>query len=139
MAALTGDRNTRCKWIAFVQAYKVKASAKIFAGSIVSIEAATGFARAGTDAANERVAGIASALADNTSGADAAIKVLVEKGVFKLGTSGGSALVQADVEASAFLLDDQTVVKTGGTANARVAGTVLEIESATEVWVRVGI
>jgi hypothetical protein len=144
MAALTKDRMTPSKELGTRQSYPVRAGAKIYLGALVSIDA-NGYARPAGDVASEICVGISAGQAggdeastvDNTGGADGAKFVNVDQGVFDFATSGGSALVQADVGRSCEVLDDQTVVKAAGVANHVKAGEVREILSATSVRVAI--
>lgn len=136
MAALTADRITKSKGLVKRQAYPVAAGAKIFAGSMVCINT-SGYAVPAADTANfSPVRGIATAQADNTSGANGAIDVVVEYGCsFLLACTG--AITQADLGAIAMVADDQTVSDAAAMTNDIRAGRIAEIVSASAVWVYV--
>lgn len=139
MAAATGDRNTLFKLIRDTQAYPVKAAVRIFAGTLVGIDA-TGHAIPGADAAGMKIVGVAAERKDNLTGANAALKVQVYKCVAKFANGvAGDAVAQAHVGLNAEVLDDQTVANTAGAAvNNIVAGVIREVE-ADGVWIEVGL
>lgn len=132
MAALTADRNTAAKTTGRRIALKVKAATKIFAGSLVAVEAATGFAVPAGDTVGHQVMGRACGQADNSAGANGAIEVLVEKGVFKW-VNGAAPAVQATIGDDIMVQDDQTVRITS--TNSIVAGKCDSIDPDGGVWV----
>jgi hypothetical protein len=134
MAALTADTQRRRKGQITEQVYPVAANAVIHYGALVAVDA-NGYLVPAADTAGLDVVGIADEAANNTGGANGALEVRVYRGSALVATSGASALVQADVGADAFVLDDNTVVKAAGTTNSVTAGEVLERVSATSVWV----
>lgn len=131
MAALTADRNTPYRDGSLVT-HKVAAGAKIFAGSMVSLDG--GYAKAMVKEADKAFSGRAEEFVDNTGGAAGAKTILVRRGVaFKWANAAGAgAVAQANVGAKAYATDDQTVTKTE--AGATVVGEILEVES-DGVWV----
>tara|TARA_R110000868_G_scaffold268096_4_gene527341 strand:- start:277 stop:690 length:414 start_codon:yes stop_codon:yes gene_type:complete len=137
MAALTKDRNTHHKFKQRKIYLDVAATTTIYNGSLVAVNAA-GYAVPASDASGLIVQGRAEEQVVN-SGSAGDKSIEVSTGVFKLATSGGSAAVQADVGDNVFVLDDQTVVKTGGTTNTIVAGVMEELADDGDVWVRVNL
>ncbi|MDE2667547.1 MAG: hypothetical protein OXI69_15510 [Acidobacteriota bacterium] len=131
MAALKADRNTPYRDGSLVT-YKVAAGAKIFAGSMVSLDG--GYAKAMVKEADKALAGRAEEFVDNTGGSAGDKMVLVRRGVaFKWANAAAAgAIKQADVGAKAYAVDDQTVTKTA--AGATSVGEVLEVDS-DGVWV----
>src|SRR4051812_31055256 len=94
--------------IADRRTYPVKAGVKIYKGAIVVLQA--GYARPATGAAGLTTVGIAKATADNTNGSNGTINVDVEQGTFAVKCGSASdALTQANVGATVYLIDDQTV------------------------------
>jgi hypothetical protein len=133
MAALTADRNTPLKNAELI-AVPVAAATKIFAGSLV-VANASGLAVPGAVATTLTALGRAEALADNSAGAASAITVLVRrKQAFKWLNHGADLVVQADLGKTCYVVDDQTVAKTNGTASRSAAGKVVGVES-DGVWV----
>ncbi len=113
----------------------VAANVKIYAGALVALTAA-GLATPGAVATTLKGVGRAKDLADNTGGAAGAIKVEVEKGVFRFNNSAaGDAITAADIGGSAYIVDDETVAKTSGTNTRSIAGTIFDVD-AQGVWVR---
>jgi predicted RecA/RadA family phage recombinase len=127
--ALTKDRNTVRKAGEFA-AYPVGTGAKIFAGSMVMLNAA-GYAVPAADTAGCKFLGIARQFIDNTGGANGDLKVEVwRKGCFEM-TCAGMAVT--DVGTVVYASDDQTVTKTAG--NGVNCGRISEFVSATSVYV----
>lgn len=90
-----------------VQAFLVKASTHIYAGGLVALDS-TGYAIAATSTDGLIILGVAKEEADNSSGANGAIKVKVyRKGLFKFAKSG--TFTQANVGDPAAVYDDNTV------------------------------
>lgn len=91
------------------------------------------------DTAGLTVVGRAPRRMVNSAGAAAKISppARAEAGIFRFNTTGGSAIVAADVGKNCFVLNSTTVVKTGGTVNAIVAGVVDSIDPDGGIWVKV--
>lgn len=133
MAALTTDRNTLRRPGDEIEP-PVGAGAKLFAGALVAINA-TGFAVRGATSTTLKGAGVAMHRADNTGGADGAIRVKLDKRPARFANStSGDAITLADIGANCFMVDDQTVAKTNGTNTRSVAGKVFDVD-ADGVWV----
>lgn len=141
MTALAAARNTPqmgTQVMVECLSVPVAASTKIYQGALVGLDSA-GRAVAGTSNATARsILGRARALADNSSGAAAAISVEVERGCFKFANSSSTdALTSVDVGQPCYVVDDQTVARTPGTGTAprMVAGMVMGVDS-DGVWVQ---
>jgi hypothetical protein len=135
MAALTADRNTAQRE-GVDYAFPVAASTKIFAGSLVCINASN-LATKGAVSTTLKCVGIAQEQADNSAGAASAIRVKTRRGCFKLANStAGDLITLADINADCFIVDDQTVAKTNGSATRSVAGKVRDVD-ADGVWVEI--
>ena len=132
MAALAKDRNTPRREDELISV-PVKAATKIYAGSLVA-KAAGGYAAPAKKAADLVVLGRAEELADNSSGKDGDIKVLVRRGIFRWANSAGAGKIAATEigEKKAYVVDDQTVTKTA--AGSTAAGTITDVD-AEGVWV----
>lgn len=132
--ALTADRNTPAREATRRQ-FNVLAAVKIFAGALVMIDA-NGRAAPGATATAKKGVGRAAALADNSAGANDAIKADVDVGVFRFkNSSAGDAIAQADIGATCYIVDDETVAKTDGTGTRSAAGIVFDVDSLG-VWVK---
>ena len=133
MAALTADRNTPYRDGELVS-FKVKAAAKIYAGSIVVSDA--GYAKPGVKAENLVYLGRAEEFVDNTNGSDGDVSVLVRRGrAFKWANAGGAnAAAQADVGKPAYIFDDQTVTDVAAGASKMGNAIILAVDS-DGVWV----
>jgi hypothetical protein len=140
MTALAQDRNTQRKVVERIVADDalVAATTTIWNGSLVANNAAGALIPA-SDTAGITVIGRAELRMVNATGAAAKVtpRARVAAGIFKFATTGGSALTAVDIGKNAFVLDDQTVVRTGGTTNAIVAGVVDSIDPDGGVWVKV--
>lgn len=132
MAAATADRNTLQRSPRSAT-YPVAAAAFIFALTFVCLNA-DGEAVAATDAANRTFAGVAMTRADNSDGdaGDVTVEVYRE-GAFKFAASG---MGDDDVGRPCYIVDDQTVGVSPNTTHAVLVGTIIEVESATAVWVQ---
>jgi len=134
MAALTGDRKTPIREGGII-ALGVAAAKKIFAGALVAIDA-SGNATPGATATTLKGAGRADAHADNSAGAAGDITVAIRKGVFRFANSAAAdEITDAEIGDDCYIVDDQTVAKTDGTATRSVAGKVFDV-GADGVWVK---
>ena len=128
MAALTADRNT--KWREGVNfQFPVAAATKIFAGSLVGINASNVAVPMTASTALKSV-GLAQELADNSAGAASAINVKVTRGLALL--ANGETIVLSDIGATAYANDDQTVYTT---ATGRSAIGIIRDVTSEGVWV----
>ena len=135
MAALTADRNTPYRR-GDDYVYPVAATTKIYAGSVVMLNAA-GDATKGATATGQIAAGRAEEQADNTTGAAGAKTVKVRKGVFRWANSAAAdAITKAEIGDTCYIVDDQTVAKTDGTATRSAAGKIMDVD-ASGVWVQI--
>jgi len=114
----------------------VAAATKIFAGTIVALDA-NGNAVPATTATGLVIVGVAQALADNTAGIAGAIKVKCAPGVFKFANLGADAVDANDLGKTCFVTDDQTVSETDAVGTKSAAGKVFQVDT-DGVWVAVG-
>lgn len=128
MAALTKNRSTPERIPVLRQ---FEAAGEIYAGALVALNS-SGKAVPASDTAGLRVLGRAETRAKTGE------MVTVKSGcfLFKNGTSA-AAVAAADVGGVCYVIDDQTVGKTGGT-NSIVAGLVFDVENKG-VWVSTGV
>jgi hypothetical protein len=133
MTALTQDRNTLRRDGQQLEP-PVAGATKIYAGSIVAINAA-GYAVPGATATTLKAAGVAEHRADNSAGAAGDIRVRLRKGTHVFANSAAAdAIALTDIGADCYIVDDQTVAKTNGTNTRSVAGKVFDVD-ANGVWV----
>lgn len=131
--ALSADRNTPMKDGELVNV-PVATNTKIYAGALVALNA-SGYATPGAVAATLTYLGRAEEQVDNTGGANGAKTVNVRrKKAFKWKNHGADAIVQADLGKTCFIVDDETVAKTDGTATRSAAGKVVGLDS-DGIWV----
>jgi hypothetical protein len=131
MCALSADRNTAYRDGIELE-FPVKAAAKIYAGSMVCLEGASGYAIPAADASGNQFIGVALEQADNTGAGNGAITVRVRRtGVFEF---AASSIAQAQVGDVMYIVDDQTVDETNP-GNSVIAGRLVKYVSATKGWV----
>lgn len=94
MTALTNDRNTNSR-AGDVFSDPVAASAKIYAGALVMINA-TGYLAPGSTATGLKARGVAQEQVDNSAGADGDLNCVSHKGTFKLANDGTIKAVDVD-------------------------------------------
>jgi hypothetical protein len=136
MTALTKERNTLTKEIVHLDALPLAANTKIYAGAIVAVNAA-GYAVPASTSTTIKAAGRAEETIDNTGGAAGDKKIWIRRGVHLYSNSGGGdAITIAERYTPCYLVDDQTVAKTDGTATRSIAGTIVDVEPAG-VWVHI--
>jgi hypothetical protein len=128
MTALAADRNTpKRDGVQF--AYPAAADKVFYAGSLVVLDS-SGNAEPGTTATGKICVGMCTEYLDTTGLAAAAVKVKVEAGCFLWGN--GETITKAHIGDTAYILDDQTVYRTGTGKSA--AGIIVDVETAG-VWV----
>lgn len=133
MTAAVAPRNTVSIAGRFF-ARDVAASTKIYQGTLVVLNA--GYAAPGSSALNLIADGRATKTVDNTGGAAGAIKLEVEKGVFRFANSASTDLIsRTEIGKTAYIVDDQTVAKTDATGTRSAAGKIMDVDAAG-VWVR---
>ena len=132
MAALTKDRQTDVRAGDLVDV-PVKASAKIYAGSLVVADG--GYAKPAVKAADLVALGRAEEFVDNSSGANGDLTIKIRRGVFKWATTAAAAgkVTAAETGKDVYIADDQTVDKREAATSK--AGKCLEIAADGEVWV----
>lgn len=133
MTALTASRTTPHR-VVHTRSLPVAANAKILQGALVAINA-TGFATKGAVSTTLKGVGVAEATVDNTGGADGAVRVSVRRGAWQMGNSASSdQITLAEINTTCYIVDDQTVAKTNGSATRSPAGIVADVD-ASGVWV----
>lgn len=126
MAALTADRNTRRR---DGDLFSFEAAAAIYAGAMVALNA-EGKAVPAT-ATGKVCVGVAQHYAA------AGEQVRVRRGVCNFeDAADDTALSRADIGATVYVADDQTVKKAAGSPAAPVAGIVADVD-AEGVWVKI--
>ncbi|MDZ4042907.1 MAG: hypothetical protein U1D96_05355 [Eubacteriales bacterium] len=132
---LTADRNT-LRREGDILALGVAANVKIHAGALVVANAA-GFAAPGSTALGLKAVGRAESQADNTGGANGAVTVEVLRGVFKFKNAAADPVGLTHLLDDCYIVDDESVAATSGTATRSRAGKVLGIDP-DGVWVEIG-
>lgn len=135
MTAATKNRNTPTR-AGLRRAGKVAAAAHCFAGTI-AVQNASGYVEPASTATTLIALGVFTAEADNTNGTDGDVVAEFDRGCFRLANSADAdAITSADIGKACYLVDDQTVAKTDGTASRSKAGIVDEVDDLG-VWVRI--
>lgn len=136
MTASTQGRNTKRREATRV-GHPVNPGATIHAGTLVSLLAATGNAVPGGTASSGPAVGVAQ---DTVTGAaDGSSIVDTWRGLaFQFDNSAAAdAITRADISATAYIEDDQTVAKTDGSGARKAAGEIIDVD-AGGVWVLIG-
>jgi hypothetical protein len=137
MAALSADRNT-VRRDGDLNSRPVKGGVLIYAGALVCLDTA-GRAVPGSAANPVTADGRANFRVDNTLGADGALNVETQAGIFRWDNSaGGDLITAANIGAPAYVVDDHTVALTSNGAARSVAGKIMDVDSVG-VWVATGI
>ena len=129
MTATTVDRATRLR-SGDLLSLAVYGASKIFAGTMAQ-KNATGYGvKASATIANTTL-GVAEAQADNSSGASGDIRVNVRRNVVGVfgNSASGDAITIADIGASCYVVDDQTVAKTDNSGARPVAGKIVDVDT----------
>lgn len=136
MTATTEERNTiRRDGVDF--SFPVGASKKVLTGTLVVLDGTTGFAEMATTATAKVCVGVAQATVDNTDGSAGDVAVPVRRGLFRFANSTTTdEIKRADINATCYLVDNQTVAKTHATNTRSAAGIVRDVD-ATGVWVEI--
>ena len=133
--ALTTDRNTKRRDNQ-LNNDPVAAATRIFGGSLVCLNA-SGFAVPGSTSATLKVRGRAEAHIDNRDGAAGDQRIETRRGVFAFANSAGAdEITRADINGTAYIVDDQAVAKTSATNTRSVAGVIRDVDS-DGVWVEI--
>jgi hypothetical protein len=129
--ALTKDRNTPEREIKKVS-HPLAASTKIYAGSMVALDA-SGNLVPGATATTLTAVGRAEEQVDNSAGLAGALSCLTSKGTFLFGNDG--SIDRTHVGKDCYIVDDQTVAATNGTNTRSLAGKIVDLDGTTGVWV----
>jgi hypothetical protein len=131
MSALTRDRATPYREGIEVE-YLVAANTKIYAGSLVCINA-TGYAALAADTSGYRIAGVALEQVDNGDGSDGGKHVRLRRaGVFEF---DAVSISQDMVGAAMYAVDDHTFDDAAGPTNDIKVGLLVKYVSATKGWI----
>ncbi len=131
MAELTRDRATSYREGVEVD-YPVAAGAKIYAGSLVCVNA-DGFAVPAADTSGYVFVGVALEQMDNSAGANGAKSLRVRReGVFEF---DAASITQAMVGDPMYVVDDHTFDDAAGPTNDIKVGLLVKFASATKGWI----
>ena len=131
MSALTRDRATPYREGIEVE-YPVAANTKIYAGSLVCVNAA-GYAAPAADTSGYRFAGVAMEQVDNSAGSDGGKNVRLRRtGVFEF---DAVSITQDMVGDAMYAADDHTFDDAAGPTNDIKVGLLVKYVSATKGWI----
>lgn len=136
MTALTSDRIAPEK-AGLLLNDPVAASARIFGGALVALDASGNAIRASANR-TLRMRGVAHAGGvDNTAGSAGDARIDVAPGVYRFSnSSSGDAIARADIGNIAWAVDDEQVAKTSNSGARPAAGIIWDVD-AQGVWVRI--
>lgn len=140
MAALTGPRNTRERGDFYHSEEQFAKTALVFYhGQMVGVDATGYLVPALTSTAVKRPGRVnlsPERKIDTTGIASGGKKLKIEFGEFAWNNSAaGDLIAQADVGNDCYIVDDNTVAKTDGSASRSKAGKIMEVEAGGQVWV----
>lgn len=131
MTALTKDRTTPYREGIEVE-YPVAANTKIYAGSLVCVNA-NGYVVPAADTSGYLFVGVAMEQMDNSTGANGAKSVRLRRtGVFEF---DAASITQAMVGAPMYAVDDHTFDDAAGPTNDVKVGLLVKYVSATQGWI----
>lgn len=132
MTALAQDRNTP-RLEGDIRRGGMAASVLVYAGAIV-MRNSSGYLTKGATATG--LVGVGRAEERKTGGASANDETLLYRpGVYRYANSAsGDAITIAEIGKPCFVVDDQTVAKTDGSAARSIAGFIVDVD-AQGVWV----
>lgn len=131
MSGLTCDRATSYREGIEVE-YPAAASTKIFAGSLVCVNAG-GYAAPAADTSGYRFAGVAMEQVDNSAGADGAKTVRLRRaGVFEF---DATSITQAMVGDAMYAVDDHTFDDAAGPTQDVKVGMLVKYVSSSRGWI----
>lgn len=131
MAALAASRNTISK-LPGMQAYLVKASTTVYKGAMVALDA-NGFLVPATNAASQKVAGVAGETVVQGASATLFCRVDTNRTFYFNATS----ITQAMVGTTMYVVDDNTFDDAVGAASI-IAGVLMEYIDATHGAIFIG-
>jgi len=109
----------------------MKGSATVYGGTIATTRSGYLVNPTTPVAATDKVWGLIHKQTTNPSTTDGAVSCDVETGTFYLACAGSSdALVQSDIGATVYLVDNRTIGKTDGSASRPVAGVLMNIDTS---------
>ena len=134
MTALTQERDTKQREGDTMSL--AMAAIKIYAGAIVCISTATGYATKGATAATLVAVGAARETVDNSAGSAGDLRIAVDReGWFKFGNSAsGDLIALKDIGKVCYVVDDQTVALTDNSGARSAAGRIRDVD-ADGVWI----
>lgn len=132
--ALTGDKNIKHIDGDF-RSFLCKVNESIYKGALVCLDGSNVAVKAAT-ATGLKAVGVAEEQIMN-AGAETRVRVRSGKVFCFKNSSGADEITLADIDADAYIVDDETVAKTSATNTRSVGGKIFDVNSYG-VWVKVG-
>jgi|LULX01.1.fsa_nt_gb hypothetical protein len=130
---LTKDRNTPHREGVFTSE-PLTAGAQVYAGGLVVSDSATGFSKAGATGTGLVARGVAQETVVG-SAVDGDVRVTVRRGWHSFDNSAGAdEITRMHLGQTAYIVDDETVALTDGTATRSAAGEIVDVDS-DGVWI----
>ncbi len=133
MTVLTAERDTIRRG---GDSLSLKAAAgKIYYAGSLAARDANGRATPGASGLGLMGVGRVRETVDNSAGLDDAADVAIERGIYRFANEPTDPVAAADIGSVCYIVDDQTVAKTDGTASRSIAGRVIDVDTQG-VWVQ---
>lgn len=134
MTATTIDRDTKAR-AGKLRSFLLAAATLIPGGVIACLNAAGNLVN-GSTSTTLKCVGVSTRRADNSAGAAGDVKGETERGVFGpfANSSAGDLIAAADIGSDCYIVDNQTVAKTNGSATRSIAGKVHDV-TTEGVWI----
>ena len=133
MTAISEGRNTKRRDGTKLSVVP-NSAAVLYAGTLVTLLTASGLAVAAGTAS----AGVAVGVASETVTGDGVTPTDLLRGIFQFANSASTdEIKKADIGATCYVVDNQTVAKTDNSAARKAAGKIIDVD-ANGVWVEVG-
>lgn len=139
MTALQAPRLTKEKLTAKGRRFAVAAATVIWQGAMVALKTASGstYAQGAATATGLAIVGVATGTADNRTGAAGALAVDVEAGTYLMNVDATDPVTAANIGATVYATDDNTICATNGAGTKSAAGTLWDLDAATGgAWVK---
>lgn len=117
-------------------AYQFSAAAVKLLAGVMWARNGSGYVTNAADASGYIVVGVGKEEVDNSAGSAGDLECVAQRGVFKFANDTGTAVTDADIGKTCYVLDNQTVSGDPGSYSV-IAGIVRKVDS-DGVWVDVG-
>lgn len=136
MTALAADRDTPEAQTpdSMIHQLPTASSTQFYSGGLLVLDQADGLVKKGSTATG--LIAIGRSEENVLTGASNTRKIKAKSGIFRWGNSAAADAIAADdIGKDCYIVDDQTVALTDGTATRSKAGSIYDVDS-TGVWVK---